>query len=721
MKIFRILLSIMVAAYMTQVGYLALAQDADTTPFSITLEPVQYASVKGNVGKFEALNWMQANTDNNGGISNISFVKDINKNISLEVQGSAFPGTDTGTGHLVLQDGDVGFLRVDYNAFRKWYDGTGGFYPNQVVTNTAGNPPPASYTNYGSISSQYQGYQANSPALQMDISYFKLEAGLGPISDPYLDIAYEHNTKNGDKSLLEWTPVYAAGQTASGAERKIGPAWESLNSYVDTITLKEKKKIAGVTIKADQKAEFDYNNDVQYMQYLNDTTSTPNQLNTYNESPNAKLFGAGVRAEKWMLNDNTYAAVGYHYNHIHDTDLMQQAEFSSTDGVVYTPVTSGTSGWNYSSASEDDHVLVGNLNSNLTKNVDFLTDVKYEHKGSEGDSAYYAAGTTGEDDASMKNREDQTGEHVGLRFYGIPHTSVYMDGEWQQDRNWVDESYTALPGGSTSNTFSNLERLNRTQKESWTVGARTYPNRFIIFSTQARVHDQYSGYDTISNPSASGLVLMSSLREKGVDETSTLTWKPFHWLQNSLKYQFSDTVYNPQLDPSAGGSSDPLPADGNYNISENHMLTSAFTYDITLQPIDTLLLMLSYSHVENYVRTIAASSAGTSAEGGPSYIPDFNSGDNSFLFSTTYSPTENWVWTNTASYTISNNYVDSGIGVPYGSDFKMFNYTTSLDWTWHKWLKIGPQYEYAAYKDNPTVGSGNYSANIFLMKLGFNW
>ncbi|MDE2028112.1 MAG: hypothetical protein KGK03_00225 [Candidatus Omnitrophica bacterium] len=720
MKILRILLSIMVASYMTQVGYLALAQDVGTSPFSVTFEPLQYAYVKGNVGKFQALNWMKAGE--NPGASDISFVKQINKDISVEAEGSVFPKTDDGTGHLVLQDGDLAFLQVDYKAFRKWYDGTGGFYPNNVYTLSTYVAPPgvSTFTNYGTITVN-QGAQPNSPALQMDISYFKLEAGLGPISDPYLDIAYEHNTKNGDKSLLEWTPVYVPGQTASGAERKIGPAWGSFNDYVDTITLKEKKEIAGVTLKGEQKAEIDYNNDIKYMQYLNDTVSgQPNQLNTFNESPDAKLFGAGVRAEKWMLNDNTYAALGYHYNHIHDTDLMQQAEFTSTDGVVYTAYAGGTSGWNYSKASEDDHVWVGNLNSNLTKNLSLLTDVRYEHQGTEGDSTYYATGSSGVYDSNMANHEDQTGEHIGLRYFGIPHTSLYMDGEWQQDRNWVDESYIAL-SGSTRNTFSNLERLNRTQKESWTVGGRIYPNRFFIFSTQVRAHNQYSGYDTISNPDASGVVLMSSLREKGVDETSTLTWKPFRWIQNSLKYQFSDTVYNPRLDPSAGGSSDPLPASGNYNISENHMLTSAFTYDITVQPIDPLLLMLSYSHVENYVRTIGAADTGTIAEGGPTYIPVFNSGDNSWLFSTTYCPSDNWDWTNTVSYTISNNYVDSGDGVPYGSDFKMFNFTSGLEYKYHHWLKISPQYEYAAYKDNPVAGAGNYSANIFILKAGFDW
>jgi len=132
-------------------------------------------------------------------------------------------------------------------------------------------------------------------------------------------------------------------------------------------------------------------------------------------------------------------------------------------------------------------------------------------------------------------------------------------------------------------------------------------------------------------------------------------------------------------------------------------------------------LMLTYSHVENYVRTVGASSDGTYAEGGPTYIPNFTSGDNSFLFSVSYTPTESLLWTNTACYTISNNYVDTAIGVPLGTDFRMINYTTGLEWTFHKWLKIGPSYEYASYKDDPISGNGKYSANIFKLNIGFSW
>ena len=111
----------------------------------------------------------------------------------MDVEGSEFPKTDDDTGHLTLKDGDMAFLKIDYNAFRKYFDNTGGVY----------------HTRYWPTDpTSEQGAQANSPDLQMDISFLKLEAGLGPITDPFLDVAYQHDSKDGDKSLLQWTPAY---------------------------------------------------------------------------------------------------------------------------------------------------------------------------------------------------------------------------------------------------------------------------------------------------------------------------------------------------------------------------------------------------------------------------------------------------------------------------------------------------------------------------------
>lgn len=704
MKSLRVLIALALVMYMTGAWNFVLAQETETSPFSITLAPVQFANVKGNIGKFEAINWMP-NTSVEG-ISNVTFVKDINKNVSLDVEGSEY-SNDNGTAHLTLKDGDWAFLKIDYNAFRKYYDNTGGVFYDQV----SGTPWPA----------QFSGVKANSPDLQMDISFFKLEAGLGPVSDPFFDVIYQHNSKDGEKSLTKWAYTYI---TPSNLYRKIAPSWESVNNTSDKITVTEKKEIAGITIKGSQNAEFDYNHNNAYMQYLYNGSTTPsfqNELYSQNEYPDAKLLGAGVRFEKWMHNDSTFAGFGYHFNHTANTELMQNMVQNDVTGAVVNFTGGGNQSlWNYSHASEAEHVFTGNINTNLTSNLAFIADGRYEHLGSEGNSFYYAQGPTATAGGApvngsatsdilsqMENRKDHEGEHVALRYSGLPHTTLYAESEMEQGRNWVWEYYNNLFAAFSASDFT-IERLNRTQKESWTLGGKIVPNRFFIFTTQVKQHWEDNQYDTVSlTGTPTNQAFLDELKVNGIEEASVLTWKPSHWLQNSLKYQFYNTDYMPRETSLGSGV-------GDNPISKNHMLTSKFTYDISVEPIDTLMLMVSYSHVQSYVRTLEVAQGSLS-------VPTFNSGDNSWLFSGSYSPTENLTWTNTVCYTLSNNYVDFSTGIPYGSDFRELNFTTGFDYIFHKWLKIGPKYEYASYRDNSLAGAGNYSANIFMLDAKFSW
>ncbi|MBF0489034.1 MAG: hypothetical protein HQL15_00265 [Candidatus Omnitrophica bacterium] len=721
MRSLRVILSIAITVYLSGIGNLVVFAQETTPALSVTVAPVQYASVNGSVAKFRALNWTKDGGD--AGISDITFLKQINKDISIEAEGSAFLKTNNNTGHLLLKKDDLAFLQIDYNAFRKYYDGTGGVYPYEI--NTSSTSDLTTYVDYGKIPDQYQAAQPSSPDLQMDVSFFKLEAGLGPVNDPFLDVAYQHNSKDGNKSLLQWVYAYPSlngtPKTVSQSYRKIGPAWAAVNNYTDTVTLKEKKEIAGITFKGVQTAEFDYNHSLTYMQYLNDTVSgSQNQLNTVYDNPDAKLFGSGVRAEKWMLNDKTFAALGYHYSHIHSTDILQRMVYTSaTLGGVATalPTNSSASGWSLAQALQDSHVWVGNVNSELTSNLTFLADTRYEHSGAEANSQYYpgTALTTANNEA-MENHQDNVGEHLALHYSGISHTTLYAETDFQQGRNWVSDQFNTGSGSNPGTDF--LTRLNRMQSASWTAGGRIVPNRFFTFTTQVKAHDRVDNYDTISDtitkPGGSTfsdrIILLSSLRVRGVEESSTLGWKPYRWLQNSFRYQFSDNVYSP-----VGIAATPS------DISVNHMLTSKYTYEITVQPIDPLLFMLSYSHVQDYIRSITASNPEATNYNTTPNIPTFNSGYNSWVFSSSYSPRGDLTWNNTVSYTISPNYVNFTNGIPLGSDFRELDFGTGLDWSYRKWLKVSPGYEHASYRDNALTGAGNYSANIFKLSLSCKW
>ena len=72
MKTFRFLVAIWAVFFGGMVfGYSPVAALAQAAPVSVSVEPVQYASVKGNVDKFRELNWTKDGYT--GGITDISF------------------------------------------------------------------------------------------------------------------------------------------------------------------------------------------------------------------------------------------------------------------------------------------------------------------------------------------------------------------------------------------------------------------------------------------------------------------------------------------------------------------------------------------------------------------------------------------------------------------------------------------------------------------------
>ncbi|MEI7998152.1 MAG: hypothetical protein WCH62_01420, partial [Candidatus Omnitrophota bacterium] len=289
-----------------------------------------------------------------------------------------------------------------------------------------------------------------------------------------------------------------------------------------------------------------------------------------------------------------------------------------------------------------------------------MADTRYEHSGASGDALYYTnTGTKGY--GAMENQKDNVGEHVALRYSGIKHTTLYTEVEFKQGRNTVNDVYM----NSTSSEF--LSRLNRTQNASWTAGGRIVPNRFLTFTTQVKAHNNVDNYDNIKDTlsgTTGRILLYNYIRNKGVDETSTLTWKPYRWIQNSFRYQLSNTVYNLYAKVPSSSSLD-------YNKSKQFM--GQYTYEITVQPIDPVILMLSYTHAQSYIRTYLASNPDSANYNDTPYIPPFNSGYNSWFFSSSYSPTDNLTFINTASYTLSSNYNNVTNSIPFGSSFKELN------------------------------------------------
>ena len=97
---------------------------ASDSNVSIATQPVQYASVNGDVEKFRALHWTPDGYV--GGVKNFSVNHVSDNGVKAEAERHALIDANDMGGLFVLKKENWGFVRFDYDEFRKYYDGTGG-------------------------------------------------------------------------------------------------------------------------------------------------------------------------------------------------------------------------------------------------------------------------------------------------------------------------------------------------------------------------------------------------------------------------------------------------------------------------------------------------------------------------------------------------------------------------------------------------------------------
>ena len=625
--------------------------------------PYRIISVKGDAAKFRALNWMNDGTT--GGINDMSYDGKIGKDSQLSFEGHVIPGDNDFGASLKLIRGNGSYMTVDYGNFRKWYEVYGGFYSNftgQPITKLTFEPA-------------------------MDMGHFFFEIGSGTENDPGVALSYERDTKDGKKNMLTWGSVVQEGRT-----RKILPAWQETDTTTDAVTLKGNADVAGFNVKGQQRAEFFSG------RIFREDNSTTTSFQSHAQEPQAKRLVSSLKADRWTVDDKTYVAFAYQFQHLRH-DMADTMRVYNTAG---TTTSSASNRITDAKASRDSHAWVEHFVTDLTSDLSLVTKLKQEIVAASG-SGYAAGYTPGGNDRSVEseNRIIRTGEGVSLRYNGLPKTSLYTDWDFQQTRNWqskirIGSSYT--------------ENLDEGPEITGVMGARYVHNEKVNMTSQLRHRSKHDTYDTFFN-NHPGMAI-SRLRTESDEWNNRLTWKPTKWLQNSFRLQLADTVYSVQTSPQYVVDNDWIKSNANSKI---------YTYDLTLQPWDEWMFNVGASLNQFKVSTPASQK--TVSSGG---IPVFTSNVHTLLFLTSYAPKENLSFYSSAQYSRAENFEAQNFsGLPYGLNNEHYDIALGMKWAPKKNITLEPRYAYYSFRSSPdgdlSLDYGNYSAHVLWLDAKFNW
>ncbi len=249
----------------------------------------QTASIKGDGAAYQK---RFANNENVGaGIEEFYYSRDLNKSTALKIEGRALGGTEDYLLNLNVAKSDFGSIEVGYKQFRTFYDGVGGFFPQ----NSAWVPISKVTGSNGNLI-----YPGISQDMSIDRGKFWAEANFGRENTPKFKLRYTNETRYGKKDSTSWgdsdftgqpygvlnggltvgTGATATGVYANAALRKFMPSYLDINerhhSLEGTVTHTFGKTTAEIALIGDWSTK----NNGRFVALKPGETQTYNGLNT---------------------------------------------------------------------------------------------------------------------------------------------------------------------------------------------------------------------------------------------------------------------------------------------------------------------------------------------------------------------------------------------------------------------------------------------------------
>ena len=199
--------------------------------------------VTGNEAAFQARNRQATGTV---GIEDMFFAKDLNKDVSLQIDGHALAITNDYLAKFLVTKNDVGSIEMGYKSFRTYYDGVGGFFP---------------MNNYWSTLSPQD--------LHVDRNKFWVEAKINLPNAPVFTVRYMNETRSGQKDSTIWGSSDYTGLSILGAPitdyRKMAPSYLNLDERHQTFEVTAAHTIGNTSLNAVLTAETVNNLDSRYV------------------------------------------------------------------------------------------------------------------------------------------------------------------------------------------------------------------------------------------------------------------------------------------------------------------------------------------------------------------------------------------------------------------------------------------------------------------------
>lgn len=713
--IWRTLLRVTLAALIAAVAPAwADEEAAQGSPPEGHITPVaNYVYVDGDGEKFREDWWMQDGWT--GGIEDFLLKQTFGKDTVLGIAGHAIYNEEDYALRLELAKPELGFVRGGVSQYRKFFDGTGGSYK------------PFSMQSFGL-----------GKDLDLDIGNIFFEAGLTLPDFPHVLIGYERQYKNGAKSMVEWgsvtetltAPPRPVGSLPLGTvTKKMYPAFKDIDETVDIFKADISHTVGNVDIGNEFRFEH-YQNSTKRLDDARLTlpASVPSKTVTVREDFRHDAFSNVFHMES-HITDKLFGSLGYLFSTLDgDGDIRLQT-------VPFTSVRDKNWFAREIDLDQDSHVVNLNVMVGPFADLTGYAGVQAELSETEGFAdailtEVTAAGPVIETpNARIKSSNDLQGleETAGLRFTGIPFTTIYADGRWvQQDIDLGERELEdgSLDGDAAFRRFTDADVC----RQIYTVGFNSSPiNRVTLAGRYRRTMKENDYSHDVDEKTAAGALVPNegysafiTMQEFTTDEISAkLGWRPCSQFHVAVKYQLVST----EIDTKTAAVTT-LGIPGGEVESANYDST-IYSVHATLTPIARIYLSGMFSYQDT--RTIAHDNGAHSilTYEGDVYTIVGTAGiaiDKKTDFTTEY------------TFSLANNYENNGYdnsppagftnsdyGLPLGLTSERHGLLVTLSRRITENILLRIRYGFFAYYEHHVNGADNYEAHLGSLACTFRF
>jgi hypothetical protein len=539
--------------------------NANPSALSLSAEPsLRWTGVQGDTHKFRELQGFPEGAG--GGVDRFFIQENLVPDETVTVEGHAFVPENDFKIRIALDRASLGFIHSGFEQWRRYYDDTGGFYPQFT-------PPSFSLDR----------------DLHLDIGRAWIDLGLTLPEKPQLIVGYEYQFRQGDKSTLAWGTV-----SQNGLFKNIYPDAEHIDEHTHVFKLDVTLQWGGWEIEDRARVEIYDLGQQRNDAILYTTGPGPDIISRLNQQVDYVQGANTFRVEK-QIEDWWRLCAGGLYSQFDGTSLLNQStlngaglptfgSFWSTEGITLRRDSRVLSLSSLFLPVKDLNISAA-LQGEMTHQEGF-GDVNLDF-GEPSLPGYLPFPGT------VNANQDRTraSENLDVQYSCLPHTVLFARSDFQQES--VDQSDQAING--TADAFQeHTDALNHFYDARAGFTSSFWSGMEFGGHYRRRYSSTDYGHDADLSPfNGAGYPAFILHRDIATDEIqANLALRPAYWLQTRLTYQHLVSDYTTVTEPvsgltpiSPGGSidagrttSDDIGVSLMFTPAQRFYLSTSFTY-----------------------------------------------------------------------------------------------------------------------------------------------